>query len=118
MAKVFLIHWDEEVGKTWADRLLSAGFSVGVGSHDASQAYRTIRELEPNVIVADLNQDADRTHTVVDSVHGTRWGREIPFIFVGGDEDSWFTLRERFPDATFIEEAELPTALDSLRLDG
>ena len=118
MAKVFLIHWDEGSAQTWAQRLLTAGFSVGAESQDASRAYRTIRELEPDVVVADLDHDADRTHTVIESVHGTRWGREIPFIFVGGDEDSWFTLRERFPDATFVEEAELPSALDSLRLDG
>ena len=118
MAKVFLIHWDPEVAQAWADRLMAAGFTVGVESEDASRAYRTIRELEPDVVVANLDQDADRIHTAIESVHGTSWGREIPFIFVGGDEVSWFTLREQFPDATFVEESELPAALDALHLDG
>ena len=118
MAKVFLIHWDAETVQAWADRLMAAGFTVGAESEDASQAYRSIRELEPDVVVADLDHDADRTHVAVESVQGTRWGREIPFIFVGGDEESWFTLREQFPDATFVEEQDLPSALDSLRLDG
>ncbi len=118
MAKVFLIHWEPEVAQDWAERLMAAGFTVGVESQDASRAYRTIRELEPHVVVANLDHDADRIHTAVESVRGTSWGREIPFIFVGGDEDSWFTLREQIPDATFVEEPELPAALDALRLDG
>ncbi len=116
MPSLFLLHWDVEEAAAWADELRELGWSVEVGAEEASKAYRDIRADIPDVVVVDLETKADWGFQAAEAVRRSRWGHEVPFIFIGGqDEDALLTLREEFPEASYVEKDELDAALAAHR---
>ncbi len=109
---LFLLHWDVDEAEAWADELRELGWVVEVGAEAASQAYRDIRADIPDVVVVDLETKTDWGFQAAEAVRRARWGHEVPFIFIGGnDDDALLSLREFFPEASYIERDELPAAL-------
>lgn len=114
MAKLFLVHWAEEEAQAWAQELMALGWTVGVAHSNSGQAYRDVRDIVPDVVVVSLEEKSDWGLQTAEAVRATRWGRELPFIFVGGeDDDALLTLRQDFPEASYVEYDELPAALES-----
>ncbi len=115
MPSLFLVHWDPEEATAWAEEIADAGWEVEVESERADMAYRNIREAAPEVVVIDLDLKPDYGVRAADAIHRSRWGQEVRFVFIGGeDEDALLTLREDLPDAVFIEREDLMAALGSL----
>lgn len=112
MARLFLVHFDDAEAESWADELMELGWDVGVESGSNASAYRHIRDQAPDVVVVSLRDKPDWGLQAAEAVRKARWGHEVPFIFVGGtDDDALMTLREDFPEASYIERDELAAAL-------
>ncbi len=112
MPSLFLLHWDVEEAEAWAEELRELGWVVEIGADEASKAYRDIRSDIPDVVVVDLETKTDWGFQAAEAVRRARWGHEVPFIFIGGqDDDALLSLREFFAEASFIERDELAAAL-------
>lgn len=116
MAKLVLVHWDEEEAIAWAEALTALGWDVSAQWTDGSDAYRVVREWQPDVVAVSLERKPGHGVQVAESVRRSRWGQDVPFIFVAGeDEDALMTLRDGFPEATYVEREELAAAIRPFR---
>ena len=68
-----------------AESLTNSGFEVTAVS-DGSQAFQEILEVDPAVLVVDINLPGRRGDDLASSVR-TELGRELPVLFITGNND-------------------------------
>ena len=83
--RVFLVEDHPLLRPMLAESLTNGGFEVTAVS-DGSQAFQEILEVDPAVLVVDINLPGRRGDDLASSVR-TELGRELPVLFITGNND-------------------------------
>lgn len=110
--KLFLVAWDAALVYRRVGALQDAGWVVAVETQDHAQAYRAIRSEQPDVVVVDLASRPADGQMLVRHLRLGKATRDLPVIFLDGDEDARLHTRDLLPGAIFCAENALPGLLE------
>lgn len=111
---VFLIHWNALEAEAHADRLRSAGWQVEVESEDGARAARRLRESLPDVVVIYLTRLPSHGRETASHLRSLKATRDLPIVFVDGNEKAVQRTKARVPEAAFVSSVELTATLREL----
>ena len=101
MARILLIHWHEAEAAAHAQPLRDMGYAVECLWQDGG-AWKPDREQPPQAVIVSLDRLPSHGKAFAEWFREAKWRRSIPLLFVGGATEKQAALRERFPDATFL----------------
>ena len=104
---VILVHWHAEEAESLGTELRKADWKVRLGMPE----LREVKADPPMAVVISLRRLPSHGRAVADALWYTKWGRSIPIVFVDGLADKVEATRAKFPDARFVDWADLPTVL-------
>lgn len=111
--KVFLVEWNPPTAEARARQIRKDGWEVEFECEDVHNAFKRIKDSLPNVVVIDLAKKPSYSRQIAMSLLDSKETRNIPLVFIDGDDEDVEFLRKDFPNAVFT----VPTALLSeLRL--
>lgn len=107
LGDIVLVHWNDAEARELARALEKAGWKVTVGPGE----LKALKAKPPAAVVISLRRLPSHGREVADALWYTKWGREIPIVFLDGEADKVAATRRRFPAARFTTWDELPAAL-------
>lgn len=112
--KVFYIHWHPAEARANADAIRKLGFTVEVEAEDGARACKHMSEDPPNAVVISLARLPSHGRETAKALALIKATRDIPVLFVGGNEDAIEKARAAVPSAEFATPEELELALARL----
>jgi hypothetical protein len=112
MPRLRVIHWKEEEAGPLLKALRAARYKIDYDERPTSSLIKVVRETKPDAIVIDLSRQPSHGRWVGISLRATKSTRQIPLIFVGGEEEKLVKLRNALPDATYTT---LPKAAAAIK---
>jgi CheY-like chemotaxis protein len=111
--KVFLVHWDAAEAEAYAEQIRGWGWEVsGVEAEDGGRAYRLIRDSRPDVLVIYLTRRPGHGRETARALRDVKATRDLPIVFVGGEEEALANVRAKVPDAIYVPAEGLEQALE------
>jgi CheY-like chemotaxis protein len=110
VARITLIHWNEQEACTRAERLERAGYAVAVHA-DSRAAPLTLRENPPDVFVIDLSRLPSHGREMGVWLRNQKATRCVPLVFVAGEPDKTDLVRELLPDAVYADWRHIRSAI-------
>jgi hypothetical protein len=101
--KVHLIHWRPEEAVERIDALKKLGHEVVYVEPDNSGNLKHVRASRPDVLLIDVTRSLSHGRAVGVEARRAKGLREIPLLFVGGEEEKVKSIRELLPDATYCD---------------
>ena len=114
---IFLVGWDGERAAGLAGGLRAEGWRVELESVDGGEAYRRIREAQPDAVVITATR-ASHGAEVARSLRGTRATRDLPIFCVDADEGARERIANKAAAIRFVTSSELPAALAEVTRQG
>ncbi|HYK34956.1 hypothetical protein [Alloacidobacterium sp.] len=109
---VRLICWNDELAQKRATEIAKLGYKVeSLSLHGSSAFISHIRNLNPAIVVIDLDRLPSHGREVAIVLRGSKTTRHIPIVFAGGVEEKVTRLRMELPDAVFTLWEKLAGAL-------
>lgn len=109
---VRLICWNDELAQQRAKEIAKLGYRVEASSLRGSSAFIShIRNLNPAVVVIDLDRLPSHGREVAIALRGSKTTRYIPVVIAGGVEEKVARLRADLPDAVFTSWGKLAGTL-------
>lgn len=112
-ARVLLVHWHPEEAEALAAPLRAAGYPVEAVSESWQGGMSPLRQNPPRVVAVSLRRLPSHGKAVAEALWSTRWGQEIPLVFLDTPEKHQEPFRQKFPAATFLTAEQLPTWLQN-----
>lgn len=109
--KAFLIHWNASEAEEHSKRLRAYGWDLDVESRDGARAFAFIKEARPDVVVIYLTRLPSHGCATAHALRSLKATRDLPIVFVGGNEESVEKVRSKVPDGIFIAPEELEKAM-------
>ena len=109
--RLFLVHWNAEAAAERACMLRDEDWFVDVESVDGATAYQVIQTETPDVVLIDLSRKPSHGREIARSLRESSKTRELPIVFVDGDEIAIKKVRSRVPDALFTTWDEVTDVL-------
>lgn len=110
MGVIRLVHWHEAEAQAKAERLRAAGYSVDASPLDA-QAMKALRKHKPLAVVIDLSRLPSHGRETASALRQSKPTRDVPIIFVGGEEEKVAAVRQALPDAAYTSWTSIKSAL-------
>jgi len=110
--RLFLIHWDPALARERAEALRGQGWEVETESEDGGAAYRRIKERAPDVVVVDLSRKPSHGRETALALRSAKATAALPIVFVDGEGAGLQSVREKLPDALYVQSPELAAALE------
>lgn len=101
MKRVRLIHWNAEEARERAKRLERAGYEVDCAVPAATSFLRQLKSQPPAAIVIDLSRLPSHGRDMALLIRNTKATRQIPIVFVEGDEQKTQRIQQMLPDAEY-----------------
>src|SRR5215470_11985672 len=109
---VRLICWNEELAQQHAKEIAKPGYRVEASSLRGSSAFIShIRDLNPAIVVIDLDRMPSYGREVAIVLRGSKTTRHVPIVFAGGVDEKVARLRAELPDAVFTSWEKIAGAL-------
>jgi hypothetical protein len=112
LAKVFLIHWNEDECRALAESLRHAGHDVA--PHWNTETGAPLKDALPDVAVISLERLPSHGRAVAEWLWEARKRQHIPIIFTGGEPAKVQATRERFPKARFCPTRSLLATIEKV----
>lgn len=112
--RAFLVEWDEHAARTRAAALRASGWDVEWEAEDGWRAYSLIRRQVPDVVVIDLARKPAHGRELGRSLHSTSSLRDLPVVFVDGDDRHRELARKAVDGAHFTSSERLSETLANL----
>lgn len=110
MARIRLIHWNQDEWNHRRLELESWGHDVDPFD-DSPDAYRSIRQSLPDLVVISLDRLPSHGKEVGRWVRTTKATRELPLIYVGGEANKVANVRAALPNECFITWKQLKRSI-------
>lgn len=114
MARVGLVHWNAEEGRSRAAKLASLGHTV-TRMAPGPTGYRALLRSTPDAFVIDLSRLPMQGRDVGMALRKGKRTRSVPLLFVGGDQGKVATIKAQLPGAVCTTwsriEADLSRAI-------
>jgi len=118
MAKIFYVHWNKDEGLEIVEKLRAAGHSIvfhySTDEAGAKNVWQEIKLSPPDVVAISLARLPSHGRRIASVLGEMRKFRELPLLFVDGEEDKIETARQQFPSAVFTTNQRLPATLASV----
>jgi len=111
MPRVALVHWKTEEGNQRARALRDLGYEVEYPGGQSPPNLRPIRENPPDAVVIDLSRLPSHGREVAAMLRQYKATRHVPLVLAGGLAEKVALIRERLPDATYVEWDRIGPAL-------
>lgn len=111
MSRVMLLHWKKSELVEKASILEKAGYVVDPHFAIDAQALRDARKNVPAAFVIDLSRLPSHGRIVGIVFRDSKATRNVPLVFVGGEEEKIDRVRQALPDATFCSWRGIAPAL-------
>lgn len=111
MPRVKLIHWKAEEIKERAKILRESGYDVDSNLKGGSQIFRHLGENPPAVIIIDLSRLPSQGRDFGLTIRKRKTTRNIPIVFIGGDQEKVKGIQKLLPDASYTSWEEIETTL-------
>ncbi len=109
--RLFLIYWNAAEAEQLAAPLRQDGWDVEVESADGARAGQAILADPPDAVVVYLTRLPSHGRETMHGLRGSKAGRDIPIICVGGDGEALAKTKKKVRDAIYVEEPGLRRAL-------
>jgi hypothetical protein len=111
VARVVLIHWNEDEARGRLAALRRAGHRVSLARPGSSADLRVLRDDPPDAFVIDLDRLPSHGRAVATELRQRKATRGVPLVFVGGAQEKITRVRAALPDATFAAWTDIGPAL-------
>lgn len=112
MARVRVIHWNEEEAQALVADLHAAGYEPVYENGGGPAVVKAARKAPlPEAIVIDLTRLPSHGREVGVALRNTKSLRATPIVFVDGEGEKLEKTRERVPEAYFCSRAQLARTL-------
>ena len=101
MARVLVVHWNEDEAAERVERLRRAGHSARAHWREQGEELRELRTDPPDCVVIDLGRLPSHGRAVGTWLRQTKATRLVPLVFVQGDVEKTARVRELLPDAEY-----------------
>jgi hypothetical protein len=110
---VLLVHWHEAEAQARAAKLVAMGHDVAVHwRQDAGgELTRGLAAAPPEAVVIDLSRLPSHGRAVATWLRERKALRQVPLVFVPGDEEKTARLRQTFSDAAFVPWSRMKSGL-------
>jgi hypothetical protein len=117
MARILIVHWNEEEAAERARRVRQAGFETDIfWQSENGAALRELRANVPDAVVVDLTRIPSHGRAVGVFLRGQKATRAVPLLFIEGDPQKTARTRELLPDAAYTSWDKIgPTLRKALR---
>ena len=112
--QLVLVHWHASEATALAAELSGAGWSVVVEDGSGTVKMRDLKVHPPLAVIISLRRLPSHGREWADALWYTKWGRQVPLLFVDGQDDKVTALRQRFPAARFLTWLQLGEELQRL----
>lgn len=109
--RLFVIHWSAAEASELTAPLVKDGWEVDLETEDGARAARAILAGPPDAVIVSLDRRPSHGRETVQALKASRAGRDIPVIFVGGEEAAVAKTRTKFTGAQFVAPDGLRRAL-------
>lgn len=112
MRRVRIVHWRKEEATPLVEAVRASGFAAEYdGESNGRDVTRAIRAAPPDVIAIDLSCLPSHGREIGVWVRSIKLTRQIPLVFVNGEEAKVARVREMMPDAIYTTTARIGAAL-------
>jgi CheY-like chemotaxis protein len=105
-----LFHWNATEAKQKASVIESAGYEVDYELF-APQALKKMRNNPPAAVVIDLSRLPSQGGDIAINIRHAKATRNIPIVFVEGDQEKVNEIRTLVPDALYTEYSQIHVTL-------
>lgn len=112
--KLYLIHWDETEANELAAKFDAGKWEVEYEFEDGARAVSAIKTILPNAVVIYLTKLPSHGAETAHAIRHLKATKHLPIIFVGGKPDALEKVKAKVPDAVFVTESGLESALESV----
>ena len=109
--RLFLFHWDKNTAADRAEQLRADGWKVEVESEDGARGGGKVLKDPPDVIVMDLSRKPSHSRETANGLRGYDAGRNLPIVFVDGEEMDIEKTKRKVSDAIFTSSSGLKRVL-------
>ncbi|UYN89165.1 MAG: hypothetical protein KIT08_08690 [Anaerolineales bacterium] len=114
--RIFLFLWDETEAEAAALRIRAWGWDVELEWQDGGRGSAAVKASLPDAVVLYLDRKPSHSRATAEHLAEAKATRNIPLLFVGGEDAAVEQTRAKLPEATYTSEADLQTALEELTL--
>jgi len=111
MARVRLVHWNEDEGLERQKQLEAFGFEAAFDFGDGIFVLRQLRAGPPDAVVIDLSRLPSHGREVARSLRGAKATRHLPLVFVDGEPEKVKATKALLPDATYTTWGRAKSAI-------
>lgn len=112
---IIFVHWNAAEAKQLSGPLRKQGWHVTIEHGQGEMKLSELKTHPPLAVVISLCRLPSHGWEFAGGLWGTRWGRNIPIIFFGGEDDTVSNLRKQYPAASFTSYDSLASKLKRLR---
>src|SRR3989304_1402258 len=112
--RLFLIHWNGAEGQELVRELEGLGWHVDLEAQDGARAGKRIREVSPEAVVIFLSRLPSHGRETAHALRSFKSTRQLPIIFVDGQDEAVQKTREKAPEALFVRKDLLQTTLEQV----
>ena len=118
MTRLYYVHWDRGECLEDVQVLRDAGHRVRhqwrSDAGEGAKVYQEVKRTPPDVLIVRLDQLPTHGKRVAMVTREVRSLRDLPLVFVGGDEKTLEATRAEFPNARFSTREALLGTLEQV----
>ena len=111
MSQIFLVHWNEDEAAERAQTLAKLGHEVTTLWNSKDPSQFNPKASPPDLIIIDLGRIPSHGREIAGYFRRQKNTRNIPILFLGGDEEHVAKTHKLLPDATFGEWPSLKSGV-------
>ncbi len=110
MIRIRLFHWNAIEAVQKASMLESMGYVVDYEPL-APQALKKLRNNPPAIVIIDMSRRPSQGRDIAINIRHTKTTRNVPIVFVDGDQQKVNQVKTYVPDAIYTDYAQIQEAL-------
>jgi hypothetical protein len=113
--RLVLVHWNADECEELAGPLRAEDWQVQAVSDSDDLKLKDLRSSPPLALLISLRRLPSHGREAADALWSTKWGREIPVVFLDGEPEKVQITCARFPSALFTDHEGLAAVLEQLQ---
>ena len=113
MSRILLVHWNKDEVQECAAKLAKLGHQVATLSNSKDSSQFKPKGPTPELIVIDLSRIPSQGREIAGYFRRQKKTRNVPILFLGGEEKHIASTRKLLPDAAFGEWRSIKSGIAS-----
>lgn len=112
--RLFIFDWDQTSAEAHSKALRAQGWEVDLEWQDGGRGSKAVKQAGPDAVIFYLEHKPSHSRATAQYLAETKATSSIPLVFVGGSDETLENTRSTFPNARFVGETELTSAIKEL----